>query len=197
VGSELLVGFVEVAFDGGVLDRAVHSLDLTIGPWMLRLCQPMIDVVLSAGVFEGVRPNGFSRLQGGLDVRRGRTRVAWRGEVGSVVGEDRVDLVGDGGDQAAQEVSRGLSGHFFMHLDEGELRGSVDGDEKIQFSLSGSNFGDVDMKLADRIGLEFAFGGGFTFDLGRTVDRGSFGPVGRSETELHDFHFAIVFGLTP
>ena len=60
-----------------------------------------------------------------------------------------------------------LSGHFFMHLDEGELRGSVDGDEKIQFSLSGSNFGDVDMKLADRIGLEFAFGGGFTFDLGQ------------------------------
>ena len=27
------------------------------GPWMLGLCQPVIDVVLGAGVFEGVRPN--------------------------------------------------------------------------------------------------------------------------------------------
>ena len=54
-----------------------------------------------------------------------------------------------------------------MQFDEGELRGSVDGDEKVEFALRGSNFGDVDMKLADRIGLEFAFGGGFTFDLGQ------------------------------
>jgi hypothetical protein len=28
---------------------------LPIGPWMLGLCQPMIDVILSTGVFEGVR----------------------------------------------------------------------------------------------------------------------------------------------
>ena len=64
---------------------------------MLGLCQPVIDVVLGAGVFEGVRPNELSSLQGGLDVRRRRARIAWCGEVGSVVGEDRVDLVGDGG----------------------------------------------------------------------------------------------------
>ena len=88
---------------------------------MLGLCQPMIDVVLGAGVFEGVRPNELSGLQGGLDVRRGRTRIAWRGEVGSVVGEDGVDLVGDGGDQAAQEVPRGAARHLLMQLDEGEL----------------------------------------------------------------------------
>ena len=35
---------------------------------MLGLCQPVIDVVLGAGVFEGVRPNELSSLQGGLDV---------------------------------------------------------------------------------------------------------------------------------
>ena len=58
-------------------------------------------------VFEGVRPNELSSLQGGLDVRSRRARIAWRGEVGSVVGEDGMDLVRDGGDQAAQEVSRG------------------------------------------------------------------------------------------
>ena len=62
----------------------------------------MIDVVLGAGIFEGVRPN---RLP----------------SVGSVVSEDRVDLVGDGGDQAAQEVPRGAARHFLVQLDEGEL----------------------------------------------------------------------------
>ena len=41
---------------------------------------------LSAGVFEGVRPNELSSLQGGLDVRRRRDRIGWRGEVGSVGG---------------------------------------------------------------------------------------------------------------
>ena len=137
---------------------------------MLGLCQPMIDVVLGAGVFEGVRPNGLSGVQGGLDVRRGRTRVAWGGEVGSVVGEDRVDLVGDGGDQAAQEVPGGAARHLLVQLDEGELRRSVDGDDEVQLALRSSNFGDVDMKIADRIGLEFAFGGGFAFDLRQPGD---------------------------
>ena len=90
--------------------------------------------------------------------------------MGSVVGEDGVDRVGDGGDQAAQEVSRGATRHLLMQFDEGELRGSVDGDEEIELALRGSNLGDVDMKLADRIGLEFAFGGGFAFDLGQPRD---------------------------
>src|SRR5208282_700112 len=79
----LVAGFVEVAFDGRVLDGAIHSFDLPIGPWMLGLS-----------------------LEGGLDVRRRRARIAWGGEVGSVVGEDDMDLVRDGGDQAAQEVRR-------------------------------------------------------------------------------------------
>jgi hypothetical protein len=130
----------------------------------------MVDVVLGASIFEGVRPNELSSLEGGLDVRSRRTRIAWRGEVGSVVGEDGMDLVRDGGDQAAQEVSRGAARHLLVHLDEGELRRSVDGDKQVELALSSSNLGDVDMKLADRIGLEFAFGGGFAFDLRQPGD---------------------------
>jgi hypothetical protein len=34
--SQLIVGFVEIAFDGGVPDGAVHPLDLAVGPGMLR-----------------------------------------------------------------------------------------------------------------------------------------------------------------
>ena len=120
---------------------------------------------VGAGVFEGVRPDDFSGFQGRLDVRRRRTRIAWRGEVGSVVGEDRVDLVADCGDQAAQEITRDLASYFFMQFDESELRRSVDRDEQVELALRGSNLGDVDMKIADRIGFEFAFGRGLAFDL--------------------------------
>jgi hypothetical protein len=81
---------------------------------------------------------------------RRRARIAWRGEVGSVVSEDRVDLVRNGGEQAAQEVRCGAARHLLMHLDESELRRPVDGDDEVEFALRGSNFGDVDMKLADR-----------------------------------------------
>ena len=56
--------------------------------------------------------------------------------MGSVVGEDGVDLVGDGGDQAAQEVPRGATRHLLMQFDEGELRGSVDGDEEVELALA-------------------------------------------------------------
>jgi hypothetical protein len=69
VRSQLVVGCVEISFDGGVLDGAVHSFDLPVGPWVLGLCQPMVDVVLGAGVFEGVRPNRLRSVEGGLDVR--------------------------------------------------------------------------------------------------------------------------------
>jgi hypothetical protein len=70
---QLLMGFVEVAVDGRVF---------TVGLGMFRLGQPMIGVVLGASVFEGVRPDGFSGVESRLDVRRGRTRIAWRGDAG-------------------------------------------------------------------------------------------------------------------
>jgi hypothetical protein len=54
----LIVGFIEVAFDGCVLDGAVHPFDLTVRPRMLGLGQPMIDIVEGAGVFEGMREEG-------------------------------------------------------------------------------------------------------------------------------------------
>jgi hypothetical protein len=48
--------------------------------------------------------------------------------------------------------------------------------------LRGTNFGDVDMKIADRIGLEFALGGGFAFDLAATGrSRGAAGSDAEDE----------------
>ena len=78
-----------------------------------------------------------------------------------------MDLVGDGGDQAAQEVARRAARHLLMQFDEGELRRSIDCDDEVEFALRGSDFSDVDMKIADRVSLEFPLGGGFAFDLGQ------------------------------
>ena len=65
VGAQLIVGLVEVAFDGGVFDGAVHSLDLTIGPRMLDLGQPMFDAILLAAQIEHmsrILPSGRPRI---------------------------------------------------------------------------------------------------------------------------------------
>ena len=45
-----------------------------------------------------------------------------------------------------------------------------DGDDEGELALRSSNLGDVDMEIADRIGLEYAFGGGLAFDLGQPGD---------------------------
>ena len=88
-----------------------------------------------------------------------RTRVAWGGEVGSVVGEDDMDLVGDGGDQRGCRAYRQSSSGSKYAFGKQRRRASSPAD--------------------------------------RTVDLGSFGPVGRSETEVRAFHLATVFGLIP
>ena len=91
--AQLVVGLVEGAFDGGVLDRPVHSLDLTIRPWMLRLRQPVIDIVEGAGIFEGMRSEGLLLGDHLPDFHRRPGVASGIGEVGCVVGKDRVDLV--------------------------------------------------------------------------------------------------------
>ena len=100
------MGVVVIALDGGVLDGAVHSLDLAVGPGMLGLGQPMIDVVWAQAYSKAcagrARPRRSALMSGGpIHVRR---RI---GEVDAVVGEHGVDLVGHGFDQASQEVGGG------------------------------------------------------------------------------------------
>jgi hypothetical protein len=62
MASELVVRFVVEALDRGLLDRAVHALDLAVGPRMLGFGQAMIDVGAGAGVFEGMGPEQLLAL---------------------------------------------------------------------------------------------------------------------------------------
>ncbi len=59
---ELVMAVVVIAFDGGVLDGAVHSLDLSVGPGMVRLGEPVLDAVLAADLVEAVNAPGKQQL---------------------------------------------------------------------------------------------------------------------------------------
>jgi hypothetical protein len=48
---------------------------------------------------------------------------------------------------------------------EGEFRGSVDADEQMELAFFGPDFGDVDVKEADRVRLELLLCGLVPFDL--------------------------------
>jgi hypothetical protein len=57
-----------------------------------------------------------------------------------------------------------------MHFNEGELRRPIDRDDEIELALSGSDLGDIDMEIADWIGLELALGRSSAFDLRQAGD---------------------------
>ena len=77
------MAFVMEAFDGRFLDRAVHPLDLTVSPGMVRLGEPMLDIVCLADHVEAhlARP-GDVAIAGLL------------GELDAIMGQDSVDAVG-------------------------------------------------------------------------------------------------------
>ena len=74
----------------------------------------------------------------------------------TVVGEYGVHLVRHRGDEMPQEVSRNLGGSLLVKLDKGELGGAVDRDEQIELALLGAALGEIDVEVADGVGLELA-----------------------------------------
>lgn len=131
------------AFDGSVFDRAVHPLDLPIGPGMVRLGEAMLDVVGLADHVEAHFPR-----EGGVPVAR---LIC---ELDAVVGEDRLDPVRNGFEQALQELPCGLPVSLFYKLGDGELADAVDGDELLELVLGRFNLGDIHMEEADGIAFE-------------------------------------------
>ena len=170
VGSQLVVGFVVVALDGGVFEGSVHPLDLAVGPGVLRFGQAMIDAALGAGILKGVCPDRLSGVDGRLDIGGGRAGVPGRGEVSAVIGEHRVHPVGHGGDEMAQEVGGGAARDLLVQFDNGELGCPVDRHQQVKLALFGAHFGDVDVKVADRVGFELALGRSLAFDVRQLRD---------------------------
>lgn len=150
---ELIVAVVVGALDGRVLDRAVHPLDLAIGPRMAGLGQAVLDVEMGTGAFEGVAAE--ENLVGShlLDLSR-RPGLAGRfGEVCSIIGQHGVDRVGNGGGKSSEEVTGDTARGLLVQFHEGELGRAVDGHKEIQLALCGSNLGNVDVEVSNRVGL--------------------------------------------
>jgi hypothetical protein len=85
-----------------VLDGAVHALDLAIGPRMLWLGQPVVDIGEGAGVFERVCSERLLAGDHLADLGWGPGIALGVGEVDAVVGQHRMDLVGHDLNQGAQ-----------------------------------------------------------------------------------------------
>jgi hypothetical protein len=93
--------------------------NLAIGPGMLDLGQPMFDPVLLAAHVEHVCR---------VSCRRAVRVARWESELDPTVGENCVDLVGDGRDQSFEEGRGGALSRLPDRLDEGELAGAIDGE---------------------------------------------------------------------
>ena len=111
---QLLVRFVEIAADGRFLDGSVHAFDLAVGPWMARFRQPMIDVQDGARILEGMGTEEFAAAHEFFYLGRGPGRTARIGEMRAVIGQNRVDLVGDRRGQPTQEIGSDPPGRSAM-----------------------------------------------------------------------------------
>ena len=109
----------------------------------------MIDIVPGAGEFESLSTEERASCDGLFDLANSQATATWYREVDTVIGENRIDLVGHGRDEVAKEPGGNLGGRFRMQLGKGEFRRSVDGDEEIELAFFGSHFGNVDMEEAD------------------------------------------------
>lgn len=104
---------VEVeAFDGSVLDRAVHPLDLAVGPRMIGFGVAVLD------------PVGFTdHVESHLPGVDGVSGPGPLGELDAVIGQDRVDPVRNHRQQVFQELPRRPPVGLFDELGDRELAG--------------------------------------------------------------------------
>ena len=139
---QLVMIVVMIPFDRCFLDRAVHAFDLSICPWVFDFCQSMINAMLCTDTIKNV--NACVLVTGKV------------GELDAVVCQDCVDCIRHRPDRVARKRRRHFS--CFLHqLDKGELRCAVNGNKQIQLALFRADCRDINMKIANRVSLEFLF----------------------------------------
>jgi hypothetical protein len=168
--KQLVVTVIVVAMDSGLLDGAVHAFDLAIGPGMFDFGQPVINVVSGASTLECVTPEQLSFCPHFPDVCWRPAAASWISELNAVVGENCVDIVRNSSNEIVQELLRDGIGRLLMKLDISKLAGSVDCHEQMELAFSGSDFGNVDMKVANWISLELLLWSLIAFDVRQALD---------------------------
>jgi hypothetical protein len=71
---------------------------------MFCLGGAVIDVIFGASELKSMSPEGFAVCHGLFDQRHGRSSGTWGRELDAVVGENCMDLIGNGCDQAQQKL---------------------------------------------------------------------------------------------
>ncbi len=108
------------AFDGRVLDCAVHPLNLPIGPRVIWLCETMFDPV---GLADHVEAHG---------PRIDCIPVTWLlGELNAVDSENGVDLIGHSFEHMLQELPSCLPVRLLDQLGHCKFARAVDADEQV------------------------------------------------------------------
>ena len=156
VDAQLLVVLVVVSAHCGALDRAVHALDVAVGPGVVHLGQPVPDAALAADAIE--------------DVTEGVSVLRPVGELHAIVGEHSVDAIGRGLDQISQEPRGGHLARLPYEAGEGELAGAIYGHEQGELALAGAQLRDFDVKIADRVASELALCAPIALDVGQPAD---------------------------
>lgn len=137
------MAIVVEALDGRLIDGAVHPLDLTIGPRVVRLGEPVLDIVRFADNVEAHLPRPY-----------GVTVARLLGELDAIVGQDCVNAIGHGFQQVFEELPRRPPISLVDQLGDGELAGAVDADEQVELAFGSLHLSDIDVKEADRVAHE-------------------------------------------
>ena len=143
-------------------------------PRVLDLGQTMLDAVLPAAHVEHVRDPGcgravgVARREGELDAPRHCLSDQWRSN-GSI-GQNRVDLVGNRLDQGDEKGRGGDPRGLCLQPDKGEFARPINGYEEMELPFGSLDLGDVDVEVADRIGLELLLRGRVACDVRQTRD---------------------------
>src|SRR5215208_6491213 len=87
------------------------------------------------------------------------------GEPDTIVRENGMNAIRHGSNQPAEELAGRGARLVRVQLGESELRGAVDGDEKIEPPLLGMNFSNVHMEVADGVSGKLLLRQLVTFDI--------------------------------
>ncbi len=93
-----------VAVNSRLFDRAVHAFDFAIGPGMLDLGEPVINVVVGATTLESMAPEQLSFCPHLPDIDRRPASPGRIGELNAIVSENSVDGVGNRYNEIVQEL---------------------------------------------------------------------------------------------
>ena len=153
------MALVVEAFDGCVLDGAVHPFDLPVGPWVVRLGEAMLDIVRLADHVEA-----HLAREGGVPIAR------LVGELDAVVGQDGVDAIGHGFQQMFEKLPGRSPVCLLDELSDRELAGAVDADEQVELAFGSLHLGNIDVEEPDWIAFEALTFGLVALDVGQARD---------------------------